>query len=143
MRRIETGRGNLLDLPATCLRSADPRCCHSESAGCFAIDRAGLVGADGPTHAGSFDLSYLRCIPNITVMTPADENECRQMLYTAFQLDTPAAVRYPRGSGPGVQIQQEMQTIPLGKGEIRRQGKQIALLAFGSMLTPVSKREMN
>ncbi len=102
----------------------------------FAIDRAGLVGADGPTHAGSFDLSYLRCIPNITVMTPADENECRQMLYTAFQLDTPAAVRYPRGSGPGVQIQQEMQTIPLGKGEIRRQGKQIALLAFGSMLTP-------
>ncbi|HRN82341.1 MAG TPA: 1-deoxy-D-xylulose-5-phosphate synthase [Nitrosomonas europaea] len=102
----------------------------------FAIDRAGLVGADGPTHAGSFDLSYLRCIPNITVMTPADENECRQMLYTAFQLDTPAAVRYPRGSGSGVQIQQEMQTIPLGKGEIRRQGKQIALLAFGSMLTP-------
>lgn len=102
----------------------------------FAIDRAGLVGADGPTHAGSFDLSYLRCIPNITVMTPADENECRQMLYTAFQLDTPAAVRYPRGSGPGVQIQQEMQTIPLGKGEIRREGKQIALLAFGSMLTP-------
>lgn len=101
------------------------------------------MGADGPTHAGSFDLSYLRCIPNITVMTPADENECRQMLYTAFQLDTPAAVRYPRGSGPGVQIQQEMQTIPLGKGEIRRQGKQIALLAFGSMLTPVSKREMN
>lgn len=102
----------------------------------FAIDRAGLVGADGPTHAGSFDLSYLRCIPNITVMTPADENECRQMLYTAFQLDTPTAVRYPRGSGPGVPIQQEMQIIPLGKGEIRRQGKQIALLAFGSMLTP-------
>lgn len=102
----------------------------------FAIDRAGLVGADGPTHAGSFDLSYLRCIPNITVMTPSDENECRQMLYTAFQLDTPTAVRYPRGSGPGVQIQQEMQAIPLGKGEIRRQGKQIALLAFGSMLAP-------
>ena len=102
----------------------------------FAIDRAGLVGADGPTHAGSFDLSYLRCIPNITVMTPSDENECRQMLYTAFQLDTPVAVRYPRGSGPGVPIQEEMQTIPLGKGEIRRHGKQTALLAFGSMLTP-------
>jgi len=102
----------------------------------FAIDRAGLVGADGPTHAGSFDLSYLRCIPNITVMTPADENECRQMLYTAFQLDTPTAVRYPRGTGPGVQIKQEMQAIPLGKGEIRRRGTRIALLAFGSMLPP-------
>lgn len=102
----------------------------------FAIDRAGLVGADGPTHAGSFDLSYLRCIPNITVMTPADENECRQMLYTAFQLDTPTAVRYPRGTGPGVQIKQEMQTISLGKGEIRRRGIRVALLAFGSMLTP-------
>ncbi|WP_292976075.1 1-deoxy-D-xylulose-5-phosphate synthase [Nitrosomonas sp.] len=102
----------------------------------FAIDRAGLVGADGPTHAGSFDLSYLRCIPNITVMTPADENECRQMLYTAFQLDTPTAVRYPRGTGPGVQIKQEMQTISLGKGEIRRRGTRVALLAFGSMLAP-------
>jgi len=102
----------------------------------FAIDRAGLVGADGPTHAGSFDLSYLRCIPNIIVMTPADENECRQMLYTAFQLDAPTAVRYPRGSGPGVPIQQEMHTLPLGKGEIRRQGKRIAILAFGSMLAP-------
>lgn len=102
----------------------------------FAIDRAGLVGADGPTHAGSFDLSYLRCIPNITVMTPADENECRQMLYTAFQLNTPTAVRYPRGTGPGVQIKQEMQAIPLGKGEIRRRGIRVALLAFGSMLTP-------
>ena len=102
----------------------------------FAIDRAGLVGADGPTHAGSFDLSYLRCIPNITVMAPADENECRQMLYTAFQLDTPSAVRYPRGSGPGVQVQKEMQALPIGRGEIRRHGKKIALLAFGSMLAP-------
>ena len=102
----------------------------------FAIDRAGLVGADGPTHAGSFDLSYLRCIPNMTVMTPADENECRQMLYTAFQLDTPSAVRYPRGTGPGVKVQKEMLALPIGKGEIRRQGKKIALLAFGSMLTP-------
>lgn len=102
----------------------------------FAIDRAGLVGADGPTHAGSFDLTYLRCIPNITVMVPADENECRQMLYTAFQLNTPTAVRYPRGTGPGVEIEREMQSIPVGRGEIRRRGTQIALLAFGSMLAP-------
>ncbi|MDP1787220.1 1-deoxy-D-xylulose-5-phosphate synthase [Nitrosomonas sp.] len=102
----------------------------------FAIDRAGLVGADGPTHAGSFDLSYLRCIPNMTVMAPADENECRQMLYTAFQLDTPSAVRYPRGAGSGVPVQKEMQALPIGRGEIRRQGERIALLAFGSMLTP-------
>lgn len=102
----------------------------------FAIDRAGLVGADGPTHAGSFDLSYLRCIPNMTVMAPADENECRQMLYTAFKLDTPSAVRYPRGTGPGVKVQKDMQALPIGRGEIRRQGEKIALLAFGSMLTP-------
>lgn len=102
----------------------------------FAIDRAGLVGADGPTHAGSFDLSYLRCIPNMTVMAPSDENECRQMLYTAFKLDTPSAVRYPRGTGTGVQAQKEMQALPIGQGEIRRQGKKIAFLAFGSMLTP-------
>jgi 1-deoxy-D-xylulose-5-phosphate synthase len=102
----------------------------------FAIDRAGLVGADGPTHAGSFDLSYLRCIPNMTVMTPADENECRQMLYTAFKLDTPTAVRYPRGAGPGVKIQKNMQALPVGRGEVRRQGEKIALLAFGSMLAP-------
>lgn len=102
----------------------------------FAIDRAGLVGADGPTHAGSFDLTYLRCIPNITVMTPADENECRQMLYTAFQMDTPTAVRYPRGTGTGVATQKEMQVLPLGRGEIRRKGEKVALLAFGSMLKP-------
>ena len=102
----------------------------------FAIDRAGLVGADGPTHAGSFDLTYLRCIPNITVMTPADENECRQMLYTAFQMSTPAAVRYPRGSGTGAAPQKEMQMLPIGRGEIRRKGAKIALLAFGSMLQP-------
>ena len=102
----------------------------------FAIDRAGLVGADGPTHAGSFDLSYLRCIPNMTVMAPADENECRQMLYTAFKLDTPTAVRYPRGGGAGVKVRKEMQALPIGRGEIRRHGKKIALLAFGSMLTP-------
>lgn len=102
----------------------------------FAIDRAGLVGADGPTHAGSFDLSDLRCIPNMTVMAPADENECRQMLYTAFKLDTPTAVRYPRGGGAGVKVRKEMQALPIGRGEIRRHGKKIALLAFGSMLTP-------
>lgn len=102
----------------------------------FAIDRAGLVGADGPTHAGSFDLSYLRCIPNITVMAPADENECRQMLYTAFQMNTSTAVRYPRGSGAGVKVQKEMQVLPVGRGEIRRKGGKIALLAFGSMLAP-------
>ncbi|MDV6344584.1 1-deoxy-D-xylulose-5-phosphate synthase [Nitrosomonas sp. Is37] len=102
----------------------------------FAIDRAGLVGADGPTHAGSFDLSYLRCIPNMTIMAPADENECRQMLYTAYQMNTPTAVRYPRGSGAGVKVQKEMQALSLGRGEIRRKGSKIALLAFGSMLTP-------
>ncbi len=102
----------------------------------FAIDRAGLVGADGPTHAGSFDLSYLRCIPNIAIMTPSDENECRQMLYTAYLHDGPSAVRYPRGGGPGATIEKNMQLLPLGKGEVRRQGKRVAILAFGSMLTP-------
>ena len=102
----------------------------------FAIDRAGLVGADGATHAGSFDLSYLRCIPNMTVMAPADENECRQMLYTAMQLNSPSAVRYPRGTGPGVAISEEMSALPIGKGELRREGKRVAILAFGSMLAP-------
>jgi 1-deoxy-D-xylulose-5-phosphate synthase len=106
----------------------------------FAIDRAGLVGADGATHNGSFDLSFLRCLPNMTVMTPSDENECRQMLYTAFQMSTPVAVRYPRGSGPGEPVQPEMQALPLGRGEIRRSSqagnKGIAILAFGAMLTP-------
>ena len=102
----------------------------------FAIDRGGLVGADGATHAGSFDLSYLRCIPNMTVMAPADENECRQMLSTAFRLDTPSAVRYPRGTGPGVTVQKGLQPIDVGKGEVRRQGKKVAILAFGSMLAP-------
>lgn len=102
----------------------------------FAIDRAGLVGADGPTHAGSFDLSYLRCIPNIIIMAPSDENECRQMLYTAYQHDGPSAVRYPRGGGPGATITREMQSLPIGKGELRRQGSRVAILAFGSMLAP-------
>jgi len=102
----------------------------------LAIDRGGLVGADGPTHHGAFDLTYLRCIPNLVVMTPSDENECRQMLYTAYRLDQPAAVRYPRGSGPGTPIEPRMQSLPLGKGEVRRQGRRIALLAFGSMVKP-------
>ena len=109
----------------------------------LAIDRAGVVGADGATHNGSFDISYLRCLPNMTVMTPSDENECRQMLYTAFQMNTPAAVRYPRGTGTGVAIEKEMHALPIGKGEIRRRGKKLALLskkiaflAFGSMVKP-------
>ncbi len=109
----------------------------------FAIDRAGLVGADGATHNGSFDITYLRCLPNMTVMVPSDENECRQMLYTAFKLDTPAAVRYPRGTGPGARIEHAMTAVPIGKGEIRRRvqgsgfaAKRIALLAFGAMVKP-------
>jgi len=108
----------------------------------LAIDRAGLVGADGATHHGSFDLSYLRCLPNMTVMAPSDENECRQMLYTAFQMKTPAAVRYPRGAGSGVPVQKEMRALPIGKGEVRRSGgngasHKVAILAFGGMLKPV------
>ncbi|MFO1320063.1 MAG: 1-deoxy-D-xylulose-5-phosphate synthase [Burkholderiales bacterium] len=102
----------------------------------FALDRGGLVGADGPTHHGSFDLSYLRCLPNMVVMTPSDEDECRQMLYTAFTLDVPTAVRYPRGSGPGVPTRATMTALPVGKGEIRRRGQRVAILAFGSMLAP-------
>ncbi len=102
----------------------------------FAIDRAGLVGADGPTHAGSFDLSFLRCIPNIIVMTPSDEQECRQMLTTAFYHNGPSAVRYPRGGGPGEAFQSDLSTLPIGKGQLRRQGQKIAILAFGSMLAP-------
>jgi 1-deoxy-D-xylulose-5-phosphate synthase len=102
----------------------------------LAIDRGGLVGADGATHAGSFDLSFLRCIPNMTLMTPADENECRQMLSTAYQMNSPTAVRYPRGTGPGVAIQKDLATMVVGKAEVRRTGKKIAILAFGSMLAP-------
>jgi 1-deoxy-D-xylulose-5-phosphate synthase len=100
----------------------------------FALDRAGLVGADGQTHHGAFDLSYLRCVPGITVMAPADENECRQMLYTGFLMDTPAAVRYPRGSGPGVAVEKEMRALPVGKAEVRREGRRVAILAFGTVL---------
>jgi 1-deoxy-D-xylulose-5-phosphate synthase len=102
----------------------------------FALDRAGLAGGDGATHNGAFDLTYLRCVPNMVVMTPSDENECRQMLYTAFSLDRPAAVRYPRGSGPGAGVSKEMRALPLGKGMVRRRGKRVALLAFGNLLKP-------
>ncbi len=102
----------------------------------FAIDRAGLVGADGPTHAGSFDLSYLRCIPNLTVMAASNENELRNMLHTAFMMDSPVAVRYPRGAGPGTQIEAEMKSIEIGRGMLLRSGKKVALLAFGSMVEP-------
>ncbi len=102
----------------------------------LAIDRGGLVGADGATHAGAFDLSFLRCVPNMTVMAPADENECRQMLSTAFHLDGPSAVRYPRGHGPGVKIGKDLQPLPVGKGEVRRSGDNVAILSFGSMLDP-------
>ncbi|QBQ56033.1 1-deoxy-D-xylulose-5-phosphate synthase [Nitrosococcus wardiae] len=102
----------------------------------FAIDRAGVVGPDGPTHAGSFDLSYLRCIPNMVVMAPADENECRQMLYTGFLLEQPAAVRYPRGKGPGVAVESNMTALPVGKAELKREGQGIAILAFGATVAP-------
>src|SRR3990172_7978430 len=102
----------------------------------FALDRGGLVGGDGQTHNGAFDYAYLRAVPNLTVMAPSDEDECRQMLYTAFTLDSPAAVRYPRGTGPGVPVRNEMTAIPVGTGELRRTGKRIAILAFGPMLKP-------
>jgi len=106
----------------------------------FAIDRAGVVGADGATHVGAFDISFMRCLPNMVVMTPADENECRQMLYTGFTLDGPVAVRYPRGSGPGVPVVAAMTALPVGRAEVRRESARrhhrIAILAFGSMLQP-------
>jgi len=102
----------------------------------FALDRGGVVGGDGQTHNGAFDYAYLRTVPNLTVMAPADENECRQMLFTGYQLNGPAAVRYPRGVGIGKEITKEMHALPLGKGEVRREGKKIAILAFGSMLKP-------
>ncbi|MDT3679787.1 MAG: 1-deoxy-D-xylulose-5-phosphate synthase [Burkholderiaceae bacterium] len=110
----------------------------------FALDRSGIVGADGATHAGVYDYAYLRCVPNLVVMAPSDENECRQMLYTAFRHDGPAAVRYPRGAGIGAQVLQDLTAIPLGRAEVRREcrrehrgaGPRIALLAFGTMLAP-------
>ncbi|HJV63878.1 MAG TPA: 1-deoxy-D-xylulose-5-phosphate synthase [Albitalea sp.] len=110
----------------------------------FALDRAGIVGADGATHAGAYDIAYIRCIPNMSLLAPADENECRQLLYTAFLQDHPVAVRYPRGAGVGAAIQAEMTAIPFGKAEIRREssraagqgGKRVAILAFGTLLYP-------
>ena len=105
----------------------------------IAIDRAGIVGQDGPTHSGSFDLSFLRCIPNIVIMAPSNENECRQMLYTGFKFKGISAVRYPRGSGPGSSIKSKMIAIPIGKAELIRKGNKIALLAFGNTLDEALK----
>jgi 1-deoxy-D-xylulose-5-phosphate synthase len=102
----------------------------------FAIDRAGMVGADGPTHAGSFDFSYMRCLPNMVIMAPADENECRKMLTTGFLHNGPAAVRYPRDKGPGATVETALEPLPIGRGEIRRRGQDLAMLAFGSMVQP-------
>jgi 1-deoxy-D-xylulose-5-phosphate synthase len=110
----------------------------------FAIDRGGLVGADGATHAGAYDMAYLRCIPNMVVMAPADENECRQMLQTALGIDGPSAVRYPRGAGPGVKTEAGLSTLPVGRAQMRRQGaapvgRRVAILAFGSMVALAEK----
>jgi 1-deoxy-D-xylulose-5-phosphate synthase len=102
----------------------------------FALDRAGLVGADGPTHAGAYDIPYLRCIPNVSIACPADENECRKLLTTAYQQDHAVAVRYPRGAGVGAAMEPGLQPLPFGKGEVRRQGRRIAVLAFGTLLYP-------
>ena len=105
----------------------------------FALDRAGIVGADGATHAGNYDIAFTRCIPNMAVLTPADENECRQALYTAFQHNGPVTVRYPRGAGAGVAIQKQMVALAWGKGEMRRKGSRVAVLAFGTLLYPALK----
>jgi len=105
----------------------------------FAIDRAGVVGPDGATHAGSFDLSYLRCIPNMVVMAPSDEDQCRRMLTTGFLHAGPAAVRYPRGTGTGAALSQDLEPLPIGKADLRRRGTRLALLAFGAMLAPATK----
>ncbi len=102
----------------------------------LALDRSGIVGADGPTHAGLYDIPFMRCIPNVSVACPADENECRQLLTTAHQQDHCVAVRYPRGAGVGVPVQAGLQALPFGKGEVRREGKRIAILAFGTLLYP-------
>jgi len=106
----------------------------------LALDRAGLVGEDGPTHAGAFDISYLRTIPNVVIAAPSDENECRQLLYTCYAHEGPAAVRYPRGTGPGVPIEAAMRALPVGRGELRREARRrsnrVAILAFGPMLHP-------
>jgi 1-deoxy-D-xylulose-5-phosphate synthase len=100
----------------------------------FALDRSGLVGEDGATHAGAYDLSYLRCVPNMLIMAPSDENETRQLLYTGYMHNGPAAVRYPRGTGPGATIDKTMTALPIGKGVIRREGSKVAILSFGTLL---------
>lgn len=102
----------------------------------FAIDRAGIVGADGPTHAGLYDLSFLRCVPNMIIAAPSDENECRLLLSTCYQANSPSAVRYPRGTGTGATVSDGLETVEIGKGIIRREGKKIAVIAFGSMVAP-------
>ncbi|PIT76733.1 1-deoxy-D-xylulose-5-phosphate synthase [Limnohabitans sp. JirII-31] len=102
----------------------------------LALDRAGIVGADGPTHAGLYDIAFLRCVPNVSIACPADENECRQLLTTAYQQDHCVAVRYPRGAGAGVPVQAGLNALPFGKAEVRRQGQRIAILAFGTLLYP-------
>ena len=102
----------------------------------FALDRAGLVGADGATHAGNYDIAFTRCIPNMSLLTPADENECRQALFTGFQHAGPVTVRYPRGAGAGVATAKTMTAMPWGKGEVRRRGSRVAILAFGTVLYP-------
>jgi 1-deoxy-D-xylulose-5-phosphate synthase len=102
----------------------------------FALDRGGLVGADGPTHAGAYDIAYVRCVPNMSMLTPSDENECRMTLSTAFRQEHPVAVRYPRGAGVGATIDKELNTWPWGKGVMKRQGSRVAILAFGTLLHP-------
>ncbi len=111
----------------------------------FAVDRGGVVGADGATHQGAFDYSYLRCVPNMIVMAPADENECRQMLFTGFITDQPCSVRYPRGTGPGVPVEEQMHALEIGRAEVRREGRDIALLAFGATVAAAEEagRELN
>ncbi len=102
----------------------------------FALDRAGLVGADGPTHAGAYDIPFLRCVPNVSIACPSDEDECRKLLTTAYGQDHPVAVRYPRGAGIGATVEPGLQALPFGKGEVRRQGQRVAVLAFGTLLHP-------
>jgi 1-deoxy-D-xylulose-5-phosphate synthase len=106
----------------------------------FAVDRAGLVGSDGATHQGSYDLSFLRCIPNMVIMAPSDENECRQMLYTGTTLNTPSVVRYPRGTGSGAPVLTQMTALPVGRAQVRREGRSgLALLVFGTLLESTQK----
>jgi 1-deoxy-D-xylulose-5-phosphate synthase len=102
----------------------------------FAVDRAGLVGADGATHAGAYDIAYIRCIPNMSLACPADERECRQLLSSAYAQNHPVAVRYPRGAGVGTVPAKDLEGLPFGRAEVRRQGQELAILAFGSLLTP-------